>query len=412
MKTTRILTLGLFARLSSWVALLVVVVGICLIDRAHATSFEQNSLRGSAGDDASFLQPRPRIINGKDVEDLRYPYFSLMYGRSLCGGVLIGPRLVLGAAHCEDASDGFRIGAFEDTKDGQKVSIRDKIVHPKYGKSEFGNDIMIFQLEDTADHPYIRLEPENIKGGTFTVIGFGDTDKGTELQLSDELQEVELEYVNSDICDDGHGGHGQVTKDMMCLAGDDKDACIGDSGGPLIQKGSSIEDDKLVGVVSWGRGCAEEGVPGVYVRISYFYDWIVNTACDNFPDDAPLYMECVTVTDAPSRDPTGVPTSAPTSSPTEERTEEPTMSLFPSEDNWRSNETDAPSDVYLEQVELISWEGTELEECQGDCDTDDDCMDGLICFERDKRTQESFGCTGYEMLGQNVDVCINPVFIP
>lgn len=38
----------------------------------------------------------------------------------------------------------------------------------------------------------------------------------------------------------------------------------GDSGGPLIQKGSDATgaDDILVGIVSWGLGCADESFPG------------------------------------------------------------------------------------------------------------------------------------------------------
>ena len=38
----------------------------------------------------------------------------------------------------------------------------------------------------------------------------------------------------------------------------------GDSGGPLIDKLNNV----LVGVVSWGDGCAVKGYPGVYSRIS------------------------------------------------------------------------------------------------------------------------------------------------
>ena len=51
-----------------------------------------------------------------------------------------------------------------------------------------------------------------------------------------------------------------------------KDACTGDSGGPLI----CAENDRPVlrGITSWGLGCAEANAPGVYTRVEQYLDWI------------------------------------------------------------------------------------------------------------------------------------------
>merc|ERR1711937_399572 len=82
-------------------------------------------------------------------------------------------------------------------------------------------------------------------------------------------------------------GYGEITDAMMC-AGDTsdggEDACQGDSGGPLYDKNA----DTLVGVTSWGIGCALEDYPGVYSRISDQWEsWIKPTICDNHSSPKP-----------------------------------------------------------------------------------------------------------------------------
>ncbi|XP_070393998.1 transmembrane protease serine 3-like [Dermacentor albipictus] len=70
-----------------------------------------------------------------------------------------------------------------------------------------------------------------------------------------------------------------ANKETMFCAGEllgGKDSCQGDSGGPAIQyqNGTSV----LVGIVSFGRGCARLTHAGVYTRVPNYIDWIQEQA--------------------------------------------------------------------------------------------------------------------------------------
>jgi len=60
------------------------------------------------------------------------------------------------------------------------------------------------------------------------------------------------------------------------------DSCDRDSGGPMIMK--TKDGDVLVGLVSWGDGCARPGKPGVYTKISAVRSWILETMAEAVDD--------------------------------------------------------------------------------------------------------------------------------
>ena len=107
---------------------------------------------------------------------------------------------------------------------------------------------------------------------------------------------------------------------MMCASNPGKDSCQGDSGGPLYDSSAQT----LVGVVSWGNGCAIPGYPGVYSRIANQWAWINATICTNHSPPKPDFCGIIrNPTRKPTRNPTRKPTRNPSRNPTRKPSRKP-----------------------------------------------------------------------------------------
>jgi len=162
----------------------------------------------------------------------------------------------------------------------EKHDVLKKVVHPNFDSRTFNNDFMLVILDGRSQMNPICLANERtvLDGGQkLHVLGFGLTELG---ELSESLLETDMNYMNNTSCNDVYKSLNEITNNMLCTDTSDegKDACKGDSGGPLIVQGRNNMEDVLVGVVSWGAGCAK--YPGVYSRITSVIEWIENTAKD------------------------------------------------------------------------------------------------------------------------------------
>ncbi len=218
------------------------------------------------------------------------------------GGVLIAKRWVLTAAHCLDFyTPDFDIGAHSKS-DGKPIVSESIISHPSYDSTLFLNDIaLVYLSEEVVEKPYVKISPDmvNHAGTSMTVIGFGLTDQYDYFSGSSYLQRTNVEYMDSGLCRLAYPKE-IIDAGMMCASSKDgNDSCGGDSGGPLLLTPSDNPmDDSLVGIVSWGYGCGDSRYPGIYTRISRYYDWIVRTMCYIYEDGPPEYCDVFTLPEA------------------------------------------------------------------------------------------------------------------
>jgi len=131
-----------------------------------------------------------------------------------------------------------------------------------------------------ADIRPVCLPPAGFSGDyaevTATVTGWGTTSSGGS--QSTTLKEVDVGVITNQQCGNNYGySSSWITDSMLCavVPGGGKDACQGDSGGPLVANQQNYgQNYELIGVVSWGIGCADANHPGVYARVTNQLSWV------------------------------------------------------------------------------------------------------------------------------------------
>jgi secreted trypsin-like serine protease len=263
-----------------------------------------------------------RMVGGETTPWSEWPWQTALYrvsnGRKIftCGGSLVAPGWVLSAAHCfgEGSSNNpadwtvathiAKASMVGLPPDAETRKVKRLVVHEGYDKDTQENDIALMELADTLPEPLIALQlepdPAAESNRSVTVTGWGMTrwvvskkdqsghvtffdgitNKQVDLEKfeSPDLRKADIPLIDVDQCAKAYGDGAQKIDGRNLCAGLSQggvDACQGDSGGPMMAK-SAAGDWRQIGVVSWGKGCALAGYPGVYTRVSAFNTWIKN----------------------------------------------------------------------------------------------------------------------------------------
>lgn len=248
------------------------------------------------------------IIGGEGAVPHSWPWqCSLQDDREhICGCSVISHEWVITAAHCKfiewpelpgiydelpTSKLSVVVGAHRINKNEtsqKRHYIRQAIVHERYRPwmydnfDNFDNDIMLLRLKSRIQfNRYVK--PICVDASVFpsntlcSVTGWGTVHPKVH-KYPDELQEVEVRTIPNEICSqsDWYGLLPRYKPSMMICAGyaeGGKDSCSGDSGGPLMCRAPNGRW-KLIGLVSWGEGCAVAKKPGLYTRVEHYVDWI------------------------------------------------------------------------------------------------------------------------------------------
>lgn len=211
-------------------------------------------------------------------------------GRVYCGGVKIGPGLVVTAAHCvykvppsqlkiimnlsKNAPYGY------DPLTSTVVNITRIVVHPFFNPDLMVNDIaLIFfcpsrstNLQSTAIVGTIKSPvpetPVIIAG--YGTVAFGSTPSNILRSANIHVMDINQDS-KYDPSDKYPGNFLAGDFEILSDPNDNQDTCQGDSGGPLYST-----DKILMGLTSWGNGCALDNYPGFYTNVAYFAQWIAS----------------------------------------------------------------------------------------------------------------------------------------
>ncbi|KAL4001023.1 hypothetical protein ACER0C_006322 [Sarotherodon galilaeus] len=231
-----------------------------------------------------------RIVGGANSAEGEWPWqVSLHFAGNLyCGASVLSPDWLVSAAHCfnkQRLSDprywSAHLGMLTQGSAKYVAEIQRIVVHEYYNAQTFDYDIALLQLKKPWPPSLSPLvQPVCLPPSSHTVTdshrcvvtGWGYKTEDDKV-LPSVLQKAEVSVMSQTECKKRYG---IISPRMLCagVPSGARDACRGDSGGPLSCQAPGGGRWFLIGIVSWGSGCGRPNLPGVYSRVTKFTSWI------------------------------------------------------------------------------------------------------------------------------------------
>ncbi|XP_059142661.1 serine protease svh-1-like [Physella acuta] len=238
-----------------------------------------------------------RVVGGTSAIYGSHPWQARVANSTsglLCGAVVINRFWLLTAAHCfydKPNPRVYKVWAGDhnsNNTDGweQRRDIEEVILHEDYNHTSKNNDIALIRVSPALEYnPYVQPAclPESAdsyqENVDCVISGWGNVNKTPSFgkvpaHYPDTLRQAKVRIVNDAEC----LMLSNFQPETMVCAGNVSggvDSCDGDSGGPLMCLVQGYHT--VLGITSWGIGCAHELYPGIYVRVHSFLDWISRT---------------------------------------------------------------------------------------------------------------------------------------
>ncbi|XP_060808243.1 collagenase-like [Amyelois transitella] len=204
---------------------------------------------------------------------------------SVCGSSLLSNTRAVTAAHCwRHGNSQARqfvvvLGSLRLFSGGVRVTTSNVTLHANYNETNLNNDIAIITLSWVTYTNVIQpiglptSQTNNLFVGTWAwAAGFGATGDNSPITTNQFLSEVSLQVITNAVCASTYG-NSVVASSVICVSGQGRSTCGGDSGGPLwVWVGS---ERNLIGITSFGHvsGC-QRNFPAGFVRVTSFISWI------------------------------------------------------------------------------------------------------------------------------------------